>query len=302
MRSSRLVVLLSVVLVLGMTIVSAGNRRFEKKFQVGPGGTLTVSTDVGDVRVTGTSSNEVSVLAELEGNQRDVDGFDIFAEQTSGGVEVKGKGHHSGWNIFRSHNLNVHYTISVPRNYNARLSTSGGDIEVNDIDGSVNSRTSGGNVLASHVQGNLEMHTSGGDVHVESTKGNLHAETSGGDIRVKSITGDVDASTSGGNVTVAEVDGKVNAGTSGGNVTIKVVGGNKGVHAETSGGNVDIYVAKNCAANIDASTSGGEVECTLPVTVSGKIRETSVKGTVNGGGPLIYAHTSGGNVCIRPLE
>jgi lia operon protein LiaG len=103
-------------------------------------------------------------------------------------------------------------------------------------------------------------------------------------------------------VVIADVEGRVRAETSGGNVAVKVRGGNKGVHAETSGGNVEVFVAKDCAANLDASTSGGNVECDLPVTVVGKIKESSIKGTINGGGPLIYAHTSGGNVRIRPLE
>jgi len=302
MRSFHFVSLLWFVLIAVTALGFAGNRRFDKKFQVSPGGTLVVNTDVGDVRVVGTSSNEVSVLVELEGNQKTCDDFDLSAEQNSTGVEVKGKSHHGGWNIFRSHNLDARFTISVPHSYSVRLATAGGDVEVRDIEGAAKGGTSGGNVIASHIDGAMSFETSGGDIRVESSKGNLHAETSGGDIHVKSVTGDVEVGTSGGNVKVEEVEGKVQAETSGGNVTVKVIGGNKGVHAETSGGNVDVFVAKNCSANIDASTSGGDVECNLPVTVQGKIRETSIKGTINGGGPLIYAHTSGGNVRIRPVE
>ena len=63
-----------------------------------------------------------------------------------------------------------------------------------------------------------------------------------------------------------------------------------------------IAIAKSVAAMIDASTSGGDVICDLPVTVSGKISESRIKGTLNGGGELIYAHTSGGNVRIKPLD
>jgi hypothetical protein len=298
----RITSLLCLVLIAVTAIGFAGSRRFDKKFQVSPGGTLVVNTDVGDVHVIGISSNEISVLIELEGNQKTCDEFDLSAEQNSTGVEVKGKGHHSGWNIFRSHNLNARFTISVPHNYSVRLATAGGDVEVRDIQGAAKGGTSGGNVIAANIEGAMTFETSGGDIRVESGKGNLHGETSGGDIHVKSVTGDVEVETSGGNVAVTGVEGKVRAETSGGNVTVKVIGSNKGVHAETSGGNIDVFVAKNCTASIDASTSGGEVECNLPVTVEGKIRETSIKGTINGGGPLIYAHTSGGNVRIRPAE
>jgi hypothetical protein len=302
MSSARLTAVVCLLLVAASMSGVAADRRFEKKFPVSPGGTLTVSTDAGSVRVTGTSSDEVSILVEMEGRQKDIDDFEIKAEQTSGGVEVRGKSHNSGWKIFRSYDMDARFTISVPRNYSVRLSTSGGDVEVQDIQGLVDGKTSGGDVRVGKVDGKMDLHTSGGNIRVESAKGNVRAETSGGDVHVTSVTGDVEGETSGGNVTVADVEGKVRAETSGGNVTVRVRGGNKGVHAETSGGNVEIHIAKNCAANIDASTSGGDVECDLPVTVSGKISDSSVKGTVNGGGPLIYAHTSGGNVRIRPME
>ena len=65
------------------------------------------------------------------------------------------------------------------------------------------------------------------------------------------------------------MNGNIRAETSGGDVMVKVKNGNQGVHAETSGGDIDITVAKDIAANIDTSTSGGSVICDLPVTVSG---------------------------------
>jgi len=302
MSSSRLIAIVCFLLVAASISGVAANRRYEKKFQVSPGGTLSVSTDAGSIIVTGTSSNEVSILVEMEGRQKDVDDFDIKAEQTSGGVEVKGKSHNTGWRIFRTYEMDAKFTIAVPHNFNLRLGTSGGDVEVQEIQGSVEGKTSGGDVRVGKVEGKVELTTSGGNIHIESVRGNVRGETSGGDVHVTSVTGDVEGETSGGNVTVADVEGRVRAETSGGNVTVKVRGGNKGIHAETSGGSVEIDIAKNCAADIDASTSGGDVECDLPVTVAGKIRDSSVKGTINGGGPLIYAHTSGGNIRIRPME
>jgi len=68
------------------------------------------------------------------------------------------------------------------------------------------------------------------------------------------------------------------------------------VFAETSGGDIEIVVPKGVTANIDAATSGGSVHFDFPVTVSGQIDESHVRGTINGGGNLIHAHTSGGDV------
>ena len=302
MRTLRMLTFFGLALVVVTAMVFAGNRKFEKKFQVSPGGTLTLKTDVGSVHVSGTAGNEVTVTVDMEGRQKDIDDFEITADQTSGGVEVRGKTHRGGWNIFHSSDFDARFTVTVPHAYQAHVATSGGDLEISEIQGTVEGKTSGGDVRGKQLEGPVDLETSGGTIRIETVKGNLKAETSGGDIHVTGVAGDVDAGTSGGNVTVAEVDGKVNAETSGGNVTVKVRGGNRGVHAETSGGNVEVFIGKTSSANIDASTSGGDVVCDLPVSVSGTIRESSIKGTINGGGALIYAHTSGGNVHIRPLE
>jgi hypothetical protein len=302
MRTRRIVTLCTLAVIAVVSLAVAGNRRFEKKFQVSPGGTLTVKTDVGSVHVVGSSANEVSVVVEMTGRQKDIDDFEITAEQTSGGVDVHGKSYHGGWSLFRSNDIDARYTVSIPHAYQVRLATSGGDLEISEVQGSVEGKTSGGDMRGANLEGAVDLATSGGTIRLESVKGEVKAQTSGGDVYVKGVTGNVEAGTSGGNVSVADVDGKVHAETSGGNVVVKVRGECKGVHAETSGGNVEVYVAKGTAANIDASTSGGDVVCDLPVTVSGKIKDSSVKGTVNGGGPLIFAHTSGGNVRIHPLE
>jgi hypothetical protein len=269
---------------------------------VSPGGTLSLGTDAGSVRVTGNGGNEVVVLALIEGRERDVERFKIEAEQTAGGVEVTGKGEKSLWRFLTGGDFDVSFTISVPKEYNVHVNTSGGDVQVANLKGKVDGGTSGGDVSLKQIEGASMVETSGGNIEADGVKGNDHAETSGGNVRVKNVNGDVDAETSGGNITVEEVDGKVHAETSGGDVVVRVRGANKGVHAETSGGNVTVVIGKSVGAMVDASTSGGEVICDMPVTVSGKISESRVKGTLNGGGELIYAHTSGGNVRIKPME
>jgi lia operon protein LiaG len=77
---------------------------------------------------------------------------------------------------------------------------------------------------------------------------------------------------------------------------------NAGVHVETSGGNIEIAVPAGIGASIDAHTSGGDVVCDLPVTVSGRVSEGTIRGTVNGGGNKIIARTSGGDIRIRATQ
>jgi DUF4097 and DUF4098 domain-containing protein YvlB len=302
MQKSIFVHVFALLLIVPAAFLWGADRKFEKKFTVAGGGTLTLRTDVGSVRVEGTSDKEVSVLADLHGREKDINSFEITAEQSSGGVDVQGKGARRNSWFWNSVDLDIRYTVRVPHEYNLRLNTSGGDIDVKLLKGTVRGETSGGNISIAEVEGGIEVHTSGGSINAGKITGDLHMETSGGDIVIASVVGAVDVSTSGGNIKMGEVDGKVHAETSGGDVAVRVKGGNRGVYAETSGGNIEIMIGKNVPANIDASTSGGEVVCDLPVTVTGKIDESRVRGIVNGGGNTIHAHTSGGDVHIRALD
>jgi DUF4097 and DUF4098 domain-containing protein YvlB len=277
-------------------------KKFEKKFQVSPGGKLTLGTDAGSVKIMGTSSNEVSVVADIRGREKDVENFEITAEQSGNNVDVRGKlSKGSSW-FWNSVDIDVEYTISVPREYSVRMHTAGGDIVVSDLKGKVDGKTSGGNVSIGGTEGEIDLETSGGNVEAEKCTGALHMRTSGGEINVRAITGDVDLGTSGGDVKISDVAGKVRAETSGGSMYVKVKGPNKGVFAETSGGDIEIVVSKSVSANIDAATSGGSVHFDFPVTISGQIDESRVRGTLNGGGSTIHAHTSGGDVRFRSAD
>ncbi len=60
-------------------------------------------------------------------------------------------------------------------------------------------------------------------------------------------------------------------------------------------------LAEKIAVNLDASTSGGRVITKIPVTIHGELKKNALKSQINGGGPRLVLHTSGGNVRIRRL-
>jgi DUF4097 and DUF4098 domain-containing protein YvlB len=290
-----------ILLLLPLALSNAGERRFEKKFSVQPGGTLRVSSDIGSLRIRGTTANEVVVAAELSGRDRDIDDYTITAEEHSNNVEVKGRTK-SKWGWFRnSSELSVQFVIHVPKQYHLELETSGGEIDIRDVQGNVKGETSGGNITIGGIEGRVHVETSGGNIEAHNVNGDLFLETSGGSIDLQGAKGNADVSTSGGDIRITEADGKVRAETSGGSIHLKIVGPNRGISAETSGGDIQILIGKDVGADLDAETSGGTVVCDLPLTVSGRVSESRVRGKVNGGGSLIYAHTSGGDVQIKPL-
>lgn len=296
-----------------------------KSFKVEPGGKLVVDTDLGSIDVRGGDGKSVEIKVTREVRRGDEDkvlaDFKLEFDQRGNDVFVTGDHEKHGlrrfWDDF-GNRLRVVFTITVPRVYNLDLQTSGGGVDVEDIEGRVETRTSGGSLSFDRIKGNVlgktsggsirigavegesEVRTSGGDIRINETKGNVLARTSGGSIRIVKAGGEVDAHTSGGSVTAEDVMGALKAGTSGGSVTATIsVQPKSRCELTTSGGSITIYLAETIAMDVDAHSSGGHVSTDFPVTIQGKIERDSLKAKINGGGPELYLRTSGGGVRIR---
>ena len=64
------------------------------------------------------------------------------------------------------------------------------------MDGNQYARTSGGSMEVVDIQGNIEMRTSGGSIRLENIDGQAEVATSGGSIRAK-VAAELKARTSG---------------------------------------------------------------------------------------------------------
>lgn len=256
----------------------AAERKFERTFAVSPGGALTVDSDSASVRVSGGDTNQVTVRMSARGSEEDLDGAKLEAVQTDGGVTVTLRMRKNNW--FNWGNREASIEVTVPRRYGIDVRTSGGSVELTDTTGTAALRSSGGSVFAKNVIGNVEARTSGGGIHAEN------------------IRGDIDAATSGGSVRLLNIDGRIRGKTSGGSVECSLAGENRGISATTSGGSIRVTVPRATSGNLDATTSGGSINSDLPVTTTSQ-QNGQLKGTINGGGQPIYAHTSGGSISLR---
>jgi DUF4097 and DUF4098 domain-containing protein YvlB len=276
-------------------------KKIDKVFDVKPGGELILNTDAGSVTVEAWDKNQVSVVVEMNGDEEQLKRFRVEFNSDDSIVSIVGKqkGRFFPWH-WQSSDIAFH--IKVPTRFRPKVNTAGGDVSISGIEGGVRSETSGGTLRLSSITGDVYGETSGGDVVVRDVRGDVQGHTSGGNIKVDGVDGAVKATTSGGEVVLLRVNGKIFGETSGGNIEARLLGINEGVHLETSGGNVSIYLRKDVAADLQASTSGGSVKCDLPVMVMGKISEDELHGKINGGGNRIELSTSGGNINIRSLD
>jgi hypothetical protein len=278
------------------------NRKYDKQFAVQEGGEIIVDADAGTVKIDSWEKNEVSVFVEIEGSDSRADKYVVEFKQDGNTITVTGKVRDKSFFKWHVGNLEAHYTIYTPKKFNTTVKTSGGDVISRNLTGKADYTTSGGNITVQKIEGQTIVSTSGGNIEVRDIKGDVDAETSGGNVLCENISGNVKGNTSGGDVEFIGVDGRVKGGTSGGSVTVKVTGDNKGIDVETSGGDIEIFVKDGIGADVDAETSGGSVDCDLPVTVRGKVRDSELHGKINGGGNPIRASTSGGSIRIAVLK
>jgi DUF4097 and DUF4098 domain-containing protein YvlB len=284
------------VMVLLLLSASARADTVSRSFDVPPGGTLDIETDVGSIDVV-TGGSAVEVRVEREG--RDGEQLELDFRQQGDRVLVRGEWPQGErrW----GQRAKVTFHVTVPKRFDLELQTSGGSITVGDLDGTVEADTSGGSLDFGVIQGDVDAHTSGGSIELAGGGANARLDTSGGSIRVGEVAGDLAAKTSGGSIRIDGVRGRVDASTSGGSVKARLTAQpTQDCRLSTSGGTVTLYIDPSMALDIDAHSSSGGVRSDVPI--EGQTRgKRRLKGSINGGGPTMRLHSSGGGVRIRTM-
>jgi len=278
-----------------------------KSFDVSPGGTLDIDSDVGSIEVMPGASDKVTIEVDVSG--RDADKLIVDFDQSSDGVRVKARLEDRG-HKYKGYSVNAKFRAKVPPKYNLVLDTSGGSIDVGDLDGEVRADTAGGSIIVGRVTGPVKADTAGGGIEVEASREEVNADTAGGSIRLGEMGGRVRADTAGGSIRIETSTGPVRASTAGGGITIRAASG--AVDASTSGGSVDVTFVGQPDDDSELSTSGGSVTATLVEGLrfdiharagsrvrsdfaldDAKVEEDRLQGKLNGGGPRLRLSSSG---------
>lgn len=211
--------------------------------------------------------------------------------------------------------ISVAFEVSVPFHYSLDVQTRAGDIETDDINGSVSLLTYGGNISAGRIgasgtrtvssaagggdkiEARLESKY-GGHIGVLDVAGDLRAVTAGGHISAGNISGDAVLRSGGGHIRAGNIAGKTEIETGGGNISVQQAGGS--VSVATTGGQIDFGEA---SGSVRAHTGGGGIRILHvagPIqleTSDGSICLTRVQGAVR-------AATGSGTITawINPME
>jgi len=269
----------------------------EKTFPTTSGKLLKIEAQIGSVKIETWDKDEVYV--KVLGNNKAKDKLEFKFEEEDWGIFISSKRKDSFWGFNWGSSIRARFEIVVPKSYNAKVATSGGDIGVKNLTGNIEGKTSGGDFKLYDNVGNTTVTTSGGDIIIKNNNGNTKASTSGGDISAVDFNGDLEVSTSGGDVELKGGNAKIDASTSGGDIKLDYWGENLGIDLSTSGGDIDVYLPHDFNAKANLKTSGGDISCELTTNNVVKISSSRFEADLNNGGKDLICRTSGGNISVK---
>ena len=220
------------------------------------GDRVRVSMELGDVRVRTQSSGSVGYRLVIEApagsnwGASQAPRFQLSARSGSDGAVIVGR----AVSERSSERYWVTLELDVPRATPLEISTQGGAIDVDDIDGRLVCDTAGGKIRTGRVGSSARLHTAGGDVFVQEVSGDLMASTGGGNIVAGPVRGSASLRTGGGHIRAVRVDGEAHMETGGGNIFLDRAGAN--LVATTGGGRIMVGEA---SGELQARTGGGGI-------------------------------------------
>ena len=163
-------------------------------------------------------------------------------------------------------------------------------------------RTSNGGITSAGPVGDVTADTSNGKIDIRGSAGSLDLSTSNGGITVNGGAGTLQAETSNGGIDLTSDHVVVTARTSNGNIqfTSSLAGDSE---FRTSNSGMTITLPASASFTLNADTSNGKINSDSPVTTSGNLSDTELRGTV-GSNPAftLGLHTSNGTINLRQSQ
>lgn len=127
---------------------------------------------------------------------------------------------------------------------------------------------------------------------------NLSAKTVNGSAAIRGLQAGVEANTVNGDLTL-ETAGSASAKTVNGKVEARIGRIEKDCTFSTVNGRILVAVASAVNADVSMATVNGKIETDLPVTIQGKMSARKLEGRIGAGGPKLNLNTVNGGIRIE---
>lgn len=269
----------------GLAAGPARGDEWSHRYPLKGGADLHVKTDDGSVRIETSDAPEIAARVTTEGWKIAPDEVTITESQSGDRVDIEvrlpkrygftGIGHRS-----------VKVVLQVPKRADLDVRTGDGSVEVQPVSGRLSISTGDGGITVDGLQGEIQLHTGDGSIRATGLAGQLKADTGDGQLNVRGRFDQLDLSTGDGGIeAVVEPGSKVE----------------KAWSLKSGDGGITLRVPEDLGAEIDAHTGDGHIELDKPISVTGSIGRSSVKGTLGAGGQPLRIHTGDGSIRLQRL-
>jgi DUF4097 and DUF4098 domain-containing protein YvlB len=280
---------------------SVSAEEYYKSYAIEGRPSVRVDVDDSSVHVIATDTPQVEFRVTYEGFTIGLGG-NLHVDSQQSGNQVTLTAHTKSHFVIGISTRRLTTEVHMPKNADLQIDSSDGSIDVTSVNGTIKVHTSDGAVKASQLAGRIDLATDDGRITVDALKGQIQLRSGDGTISGTDLDGKCEASTEDGQIHLAGRFDALSLKSSDGAVSARVASGSQistDWEIRTSEGSVEVAVPTDLRANLDASSDDGHISIGLPVTVQGDLSKTHVKGTLNGGGPVLLIHTGDGSIRVR---
>ena len=259
--------------------VDLQSKEFKRIVDLEAGGSLSINSDKGSVRLTAWDGNQVEIVARIDApenvdadyGRRAVEGARIDVSGDSRAVSIRsnfdGVPNHDGARALfgnRSKTLpDIHYEIRAPRSLNVTVDLDRSRLDVDGFKGQVRLNTDRTGIYANGLEGAIRIRIDRGEAQLSQLRGSL----------------DIEADRTNGKIQAVHIEGDS--------------------RLEVDRGNFELRMPESQALTINADLSRREdFDSDFGLTVQ-SLKRNSFQGTINGGGPKFSIHADRGSVSLK---
>ena len=242
-----------------------------------------VKTDDGSVRVAVAAGSQVAARVTTTGWRIAPDEVTVTESQRGDRVDIAVKlpHHHFGFGLGHR---SLEIALQVPKQTNLDVQTGDGSIDVEPVSGHVSLSSGDGSISAKGLAGDVRMHTGDGSIHASGLDGRLTADTGDGHLTVEGRFELLDLGTGDGGI-----DAEVTPGSK--------VASPWSLHS--GDGSITLRLPEDRGAAVEASTGDGHISLDKPLTVTGEVSSSHVRGNLGAGGAPLKIHTGDGSIRLQ---
>jgi DUF4097 and DUF4098 domain-containing protein YvlB len=246
---------------------------------------LHVKTDDGSVRIETGAASEIDARVTTVGRRIAPGEVTITESQTGNRVDIEVRLPKQRFELGMGQR-SIAVVVRVPKEADLDVRTGDGSILVQPVSGRVSLSTGDGSITVEGAQGEIRLHTGDGSIRATGLSGRLEADTGDGHMNVRGRFDALDLHTGDGGIeAAAEAGSRVETAWS----------------LRSGDGGITLRLPEGLGAELDAHTGDGGIRLEKPVTVTGTIRDNTVRGTLGPGGAPLRVRTGDGSIRLLGL-